>query len=380
VELILTEDQELLAKTAADFVSEHSPVSRVRKLRDTKDPVGFSRELWKQMAELGWLGIPFPESVGGAGMGFAELAVVLEALGRTLAPEPFLSTVLLGGQVLELGGSEAQQKEWLSPLVNGDCILTAAYQEPRSRYELHRVATRAERSGDGWRLSGEKVQVLDGHVADGLVVVARTSGGEREAQGITLFLVRKGTPGLEITRQWRVDSRNAALVKLSRVAVGPSDVIGKVDEGGELFEKVVDRAIVGLSSEMLGSMEEAAASTFKYLKTRVQFGVPIGSFQALKHRAARMYIELELSRSAVMAAARAVDEDHPELPKLASLVKARCSDAGILIANEAVQMHGGVGMTDEYDVGFYLKRARVAEIMFGDASHHRERWARLSGY
>lgn len=380
MELILTEDQELLAKTAADFVSEHSPVSRVRKLRDTKDPVGFSRELWKQMAELGWLGIPFPESVGGAGMGFAELAVVLEALGRTLAPEPFLSTVLLGGQVLELGGSEAQQKEWLSPLVNGDCILTAAYQEPRSRYELHRVATRAERSGDGWRLSGEKVQVLDGHVADGLVVVARTSGGEREAQGITLFLVRKGTPGLEITRQWRVDSRNAALVKLSRVAVGPSDVIGKVDEGGELFEKVVDRAIVGLSSEMLGSMEEAAASTFKYLKTRVQFGVPIGSFQALKHRAARMYIELELSRSAVMAAARAVDEDHPELPKLASLVKARCSDAGILIANEAVQMHGGVGMTDEYDVGFYLKRARVAEIMFGDASHHRERWARLSGY
>jgi len=159
-----------------------------------------------------------------------------------------------------------------------------------------------------------------------------------------------------------------------------ADVIGKVDEGGELFEKVVDRAIVGLSSEMLGSMEEAAASTFKYLKTRVQFGVPIGSFQALKHRAARMYIELELSRSAVMAAARAVDEDHPELPKLASLVKARCSDAGILIANEAVQMHGGVGMTDEYDVGFYLKRARVAEIMFGDASHHRERWARLSGY
>jgi alkylation response protein AidB-like acyl-CoA dehydrogenase len=380
VELILTEDQELLAKTAVDFVAEHSPVSRVRKLRDTKDPVGFSRELWKQMAELGWLGIPFPESVGGAGMGFAELVVVLEALGRTLAPEPFLSTVLLGGQALRLGGSEAQQKEWLSPLVNGDCILTVAYQEPRSRYDLNRVATRAEKSGGGWHLSGEKIQVLDGHVADGLVVVARTSGGEGDPRGITLFLVRKGTPGLEITRQWRVDSRNAALVKLSRVAVGPSDVIGAVDEGAELFEKVVDRATVGLCSEMLGSMEEAAATTFKYLKTRVQFGAPIGSFQALKHRAARMYIELELSRSTVMAAARAVDEDHPELPKLASLVKARCSDAGILIANEAVQMHGGVGMTDEYDVGFYLKRARVAEITFGDASHHRERWARLSGY
>jgi alkylation response protein AidB-like acyl-CoA dehydrogenase len=217
-------------------------------------------------------------------------------------------------------------------------------------------------------------------VADGLVVVARTSGAENDRRGITLFLVRKGAPGLEITRQWRVDSRNAALVKLAGVAVGPSEVIGAVDEGGELFEKVVDRAMVGLCSEMLGSMEEAAASTFKYLKTRVQFGVPIGSFQALKHRAARMYIELELSRSTLMAAARAVDEDHPELAKLASLAKARCSDAGILIANEAVQMHGGVGMTDEYDVGFYLKRARVAEITFGDATHHRERWARLSGY
>ncbi|HBZ70236.1 MAG TPA: acyl-CoA dehydrogenase [Deltaproteobacteria bacterium] len=380
MELILTEDQELLAKTAADFVSEHSPVSRVRKLRDAKDPVGFSKELWKQMAELGWLGIPFPEVVGGAGLGFAELAVVLEALGRTLAPEPFLSTVLLGGQVLLLGGTEVQQKEWLPPVVNGDCILTAAYQEPQTRYDLRRVATRADRKADGWRLSGEKIQVLDGHVADALVVVARTSGGEHDAKGLTLFLVRKGAPGLEITRQSRVDSRNAALVKLSGVAVGPSEVIGAVDEGGDLFENVVDRATVGLCAEMLGSMEEAAASTFKYLKTRVQFGVPIGSFQALKHRAARMYIELELSRSTVMAAARAVDEDHPELPKLASLVKARCSDAGILIANEAIQMHGGVGMTDEYDVGFYLKRARVAEITFGDASHHRDRWARLSGY
>ena len=380
MELVLTEDQELLAKTAADFVSEHSPVSRVRKLRDTKDPVGFSKELWKQMAELGWLGIPFPEAVGGAGLGFAELAVVLEALGRTLAPEPFLSTLLLGGQALLLGGTEVQQKEWLLPVVNGDCILTVAYQEPQSRYDLRREATRADKKGDTWRLSGEKIQVLDGHVADALVVVARTSGGERDAKGLTLFLVRRGAPGLEITRQSRVDSRNAALVKLSGVAVGPSDVMGAVDEGGDLFEKVVDRATVGLCAEMLGSMEEAAAATFKYLKTRVQFGVPIGSFQALKHRAARMYIELELSRSTVMAAARAVDEDHPELSKLASLVKARCSDAGILIANEAIQMHGGVGMTDEYDVGFYLKRARVAEITFGDATHHRDRRARLSGY
>ncbi len=380
MELVLSEDQELLAKTANDFVAEHSPVSRMRKLRDSKDPVGFSRELWKQMAELGWVGIPFPESVGGAGLGLAELALVLEALGRKLAPEPFLSTVLLGGQAVLLGGSDAQRKEWLAPLVHGDRVLTLAFQEAKSRYDLRRVATRAEKAGDGWRLTGEKIQVLDGHVADALVVAARTSGGETDAKGITLFLVPKGARGLDVTRQWRVDSRNAALVKLSGVTVGRADVVGPLDEGGDLLERVVDRGIVGLSAEMLGSMHQAADDTFQHLKTRVQFGVPIGSFQALKHRAARMYIELELSRSTVMAAARAVDENAPDLPKLASLVKARCSEAGILVANEAIQMFGGVGMTDEYDIGFYLKRARVAEITFGDAAFHRDRWARLSGY
>jgi acyl-CoA dehydrogenase len=380
VELLLSEDQELLAKTANDFVAEHSPVSRMRKLRDTKDPVGFSRALWKQMAELGWVGIPFPESVGGAGLGFAELAPVLEALGRKLAPEPFLSTVLLGGQAVLLGGNESQQKEWLAPLVNGDCILTLAHQEAKSRYDLARVTTRAEKAGDGWRLTGEKVQVLDGHVADAFVVAARTSGGTTDAKGVTLFLVRGGAKGLDVTRQSRVDARNAAILKLSGVTVGAGDALGSVDEGFALLERVVDRAMVGLCAEMLGSMQQAADDTFQHLKTRVQFGVPIGSFQALKHRAARMYIELELSRSTVMAAARAVDENAADLPKLASLVKARCSEAGIQIANEAIQMFGGVGMTDEYDIGFYLKRARVAEITFGDAAFHRDRWARLSGY
>jgi acyl-CoA dehydrogenase len=380
VELVLSEDQELLAKTANDFVAEHSPVSRMRKLRDSRDPVGFSRELWKQMAELGWVGIPFPESVGGAGLGFAELTLVLEALGRKLAPEPFLSTVLLGGQAVLLGGSDAQQEEWLAPLVHGDRVLTLAYQEAKSRYDLRRVSTRAEKTGEGWRLTGEKIQVLDGHVADAFVVAARTSGGETDAKGITLFLVPKGARGLDVTRQWRVDSRNAALVKLSGVTVGRADLVGALDEGGDLLERVVDRGIVGLSAEMLGAMHQAADDTFQHLKTRVQFGVPIGSFQALKHRAARMYIELELSRSTVMAAARGIDENASDLPKLASLVKARCSEAGILVANEAIQMFGGVGMTDEYDIGFYLKRARVAEITFGDAAFHRDRWARLSGY
>jgi len=380
VELVLTEDQELLAKTAADFVTEHSPVARMRKLRDTKDAVGFSRPLWKQMAELGWVGIPFPEEHGGAGLGFAELVVVLEALGRTLAPEPFLSTVLLGGQALLLGGSAEQKKAWLPKLVAGDAIVTLAHQEAKSRYDLRQIEARAEKAGAGWRIAGEKIQVLDGHVADAIVVAARTSGSAGDARGITLFLVKAGAPGLGVTRQWRVDSRSAALVTLSGVEAVAADVVGEVDAGGELLERVVDRATIGLCAEMLGGMLQAAEDTFRYLKERVQFGVPIGSFQALKHRAARMYIELELARSAVMAVARAADEGSDELPKLVSLAKARCSDAYVLITNEAVQMFGGVGMTDEYDVGFYMKRARAAEMTFGDAAFHRDRWARLSGY
>jgi acyl-CoA dehydrogenase len=380
VQLVLNEDQELLAKTAADFVAERSPVSRFRELRDADDPIGFSRELWKEMAELGWVGIPFPESLGGAEMGLAELAVVLEALGRALAPEPFLGSVLLGGQALLLGGSEAQQQRWLTALAAGDAFLALAQQERRSRYDLHRVATRADRDGAGWRLSGEKIQVIDGAAADALVVVARSAGGESDREGLTLFLVERDAAGLSVERQHRVDSRNAALVRLDGVAVADDAIVGPEGQGGPLLEAVVDRATVGLCAEMLGAMSEAFDRTLDYLKTRKQFGVPIGSFQALKHRAADVFIEVELARSCVMAAARAVDAGAEDAAKLVSLAKARCSDAFVLVANEAIQMHGGIGMTDEHDIGFYLKRARVAASTFGDADFHRARWAQLGGY
>jgi len=380
MQLILTEDQELIAKTAADFVAEHSPVSRFRALRDAADEVGFSRALWKEMAELGWVGVPFPEDCGGAGLGLAELVVIQEALGRTLAPEPFLSTVLLAGQALARGGSEAQRAQWLPKLVAGDAILALAYQEPGSRYDLHCVETRAEASDSGYRLTGEKIQVLDGHVADALIVVARSAGGQREASGLTLFLVPADAPGLETVPQTRIDHRNAALVRLDGVRVGADAVVGTVGEGASLLEDAVDRATVGLCAEMLGSMNEAFALTLEHMKTREQFDAPIGSFQALKHRAADVFIATELSRSCVMAAARALDSGDSDAPALVSLAKARCTDAYLLAANEGVQIFGGVGMTDEYDIGLYLKRARVAETTFGDAAYHRDRWARLRSY
>jgi alkylation response protein AidB-like acyl-CoA dehydrogenase len=379
MQLVLTEDQDLLAKTAADWVAEHSPVARVRQLRDAKDADGFSRALWKQMAELGWVGIPFPESYGGADMGLAELAVVLEALGRRLAPEPFLSSVLLGGQALRLAGSESQKKAWLEGVVAGERFLALAQQEKGSRFDLHRVATRAEKSGAGYRIRGQKIAVLDGGVADAFVVVARSAGDEDDRSGISLFLVPADTRGVRVERQWRVDSRNAALVDFD-CEVGADARLGAEGEGLAVLEDVVDRATVGLCAEMLGSMTEAFERTLDYLKNRLQFGVPIGSFQALKHRAAQIFIEIELCRSAVMAAARAVDAGASDAAKLVSLAKARCSDAAILCANEAVQMHGGIGMTDEHEIGFFLKRARVAELTLGDAAWHRARWARLSGY
>lgn len=380
MQLVLTEDQELIAKTAADFVAERSPVSRMRALRDQADAVGFSRELWKEMAELGWVGIPFAESVGGAGMGLAELVVVVEALGCTLAPEPFVSCVGLSGTAIAELGDEQQQEEWLTPLVQGERIVAFAHTEPGSRYDVHHVATRAEADGEGFRLRGRKVHVLDGAAADAFVVVARTSGAETDGVGIGLFLVPADAEGLCVERQSRLDSRNAAIVELDGVRVPGSAVLGRAGQAGEALERIIDRATVVLCGEMLGGMSQAFEMTVDYLKEREQFGVPIGSFQGLKHRAARIFMEIELSRSCVMAASRALDEGDAEAAKLVSLAKARCSDAYVLATNEAVQMFGGVGMTDEYDIGLYMKRARAAELTFGDAAWHRDRWARLSSY
>jgi alkylation response protein AidB-like acyl-CoA dehydrogenase len=374
VALVLTEDQELIAKTARDFVDEESPVSRMRALRDSRDPDGFSRALWKQMAELGWLGIPFPESVGGAGMGHADLALVLEALGRNLAPEPVVANVLMGGQALLLAGSEAQQQQWLTPLVEGEKFVSLAYAEPHSRYAPNKIEAKAEKSGDGYTLVGEKVHVLAGNVADAFVVSALTPGG------VSLFLVPADAPGLSRERLVRMDSVPAANLKLEGVSVSGDALLGAEGQGGPVVEQVIDRATVGLCAEMLGGMSRAFEMTVDYLKEREQFGVRIGSFQALKHRAAKVFMEIELSRSAVMAASRALDEDAPDAAKLVSLAKARCSDAYVLAGNEGVQMFGGVGMTDEYDIGLYLKRARASELSFGDSAWHRDRWAQLSGY
>ena len=380
MDLVLNEDQELIAKTALDYVEEHSPISRFRALRDSNEQLGYSRELFREMAELGWSGIPFEEKLGGAGMGLAELVLVSEALGRNLAPEPFIGNVSMAGSALALSGESELVSAWLPAIIDGSKVVALAHQEARSRYDVFAIDTRAEVSGDEFRLTGEKIQVLDAVGADALIIPARVSGKSGDRDGITLFLVEGGAAGLSVERQVRVDYRNAGLLKLDGVTVGAASIVGQPGEGGALLEGAIDRATVVLCGEMLGGMSKAFDLTLDYLKTRDQFGVKIGTFQALKHRAAEVYMAIELCRSTVMAAARALDTGDKDAAKLVSLAKAKCSDAYVLATNEGVQIFAGVGMTDEYDIGFYMKRARAAELTFGDAPYHRARWAELGNY
>ena len=378
--LVLTEDQTLLLGTANELVAATPPVARLRKLRDARDARGYELDRFTRMAELGWTAIPFTEQDGGLGMGFAEVVLVTEAMGKGLAPEPYIPSIVLAGRAVALGGSAAHKASWLAPAIAGQKILALAHTRRGGRFDLAHAPVRATQAGGGFRLSGQATQVWGGYLADAYVVAARTAGQDGDRDGITLFLVPAGAHGLTSERQHRVDSQNVALLSFADVEVGGADVLGQVGQGHALLGRVVDEATVALTGEMLGGMTEALERTLAYLRERRQFGVPIGSFQALKHRAARLYIELELSRSAVMAAARALDAQSPDAAQLVSLAKARLSDAYCLVANEAVQMHGGIGMTDEHDIGFFLKRARAAEMTFGDAAYHRDRFAALGGY
>ncbi|MDE0885408.1 MAG: acyl-CoA dehydrogenase family protein [Myxococcota bacterium] len=377
--LILTEDQVILREMAKSFFEEKSPVERMRKLRDSRDETGFSRALWKEMGELGWLGILFPEAVGGAEMGYGELGVVLSEAGRLLAPEPFISTVLLGGNAILLGGTEPLQKELLPDLCTGDRLVSLAFQE-QGRFAPYSVQTSAIREGDSYRIRGNKIFVLDGHVSNQIVTLARTAGSTDQREGLSLFVVDADSPGITIERAEMLDGRNAASISFEDVAVDASRVLGEPDHAADILDAVLDRATVGLSAEMLGSFEEAFERTLEYLNTREQFGVKIGTFQGLRHRAADMFGELEFARSIVRDAQNAIDEGRDDIAECASGAKARCSDVAQLIGGEAIQMHGGIGMTDEEEIGLFFKRLKAAEITLGDAIYHRDRFASLRGY
>ncbi len=373
--LLLNEEQKMLSKTAHDFIRTRAPAARIRTFRDSNDDVGFSRELWNEMAELGWLGLQIPERYQGMGLGFFDLSIVLEQSGRELMPEPFVSTLLLGTQALLVGGSEEQKQALLPGVAAGETLIAVGYEEAGSQGGALEPAMVAKESLDGFELSGEKLHVLDGHVADRIIVSAATSSNR-----CTLFLVDPAQPSVTVTRQSRIDGMSSAIVRLERVPVKHDARVGEPDAGASVLEAVFDRASVGHAAQMLGASEQAFADTIEYMKEREQFGVPIGSFQALQHRAVSVYTNIALTRSVVLAAARAIDESPDDVPRLASLAQAMASDTFMHAAKEAIQMHGGIGVTDAHDIGFYMKRAQAAYTMFGMPSQHRRRWADLHGY
>ncbi|MEZ5567761.1 MAG: acyl-CoA dehydrogenase family protein [Halioglobus sp.] len=377
--LVLNEEQRLLKESAQGFLSTEAPVGALRELRDSRDTLGYSPDLWQKMSEMGWASIILPEEYGGLDFGFTGLGVVLEETGRTLAASPLFSTAVLGASALLLGGSAEQKEALLPAIAEGSLTLALALEESHHHRPNH-VATQALRQSDDFLLNGCKTFVLDGHSAQKLLVVARTSGETGDPDGITLLLVDSDAPGVTVQRTLMADSRNAANVSFSDVQVSAQAVIGDEGKGWEVLEPVLDRGRIAIAAEMMGYALECFERTVGYLKEREQFGALIGSFQALQHRAAHMQAEIELCRSVLLQALSSVDETPEQLPQLASLAKAQLNELVKLVTNEAVQMHGGIGVTDDLEIGFFLKRARVAMQILGDTGFHKNRYATLNGY
>ena len=374
---VLSEEQQMLRDSAKAFAAEKLPVSQLRALRKEGKP--YDTGAWKEMAELGFAGVIIPESFGGSGFGHVGLGQVLEAQGRTLAATPLLSTAMIGASALLLGGTSMQKEAWLAKIASGEATVALAADEG-PHHDPANVRLSATKTGAGYALSGDKRYVVDGAEASLLVVTARTSGAANDASGITLFLVAGDARGVTRTALKTLDAHAAANISFANVEVGADAVLGAVDAGHGLLEQILDRARIGAAAEMLGAADAAFEMTADYLKVRKQFGQLIGSFQSLQHRAAIMFTELELTRSCVAAALDALDRNANNISELASLAKARAGETLHLVSNEAVQMHGGIGMTDAHDSGLYMKRARVLEALYGGESFHRDRYARLGGY
>ncbi|MGC1301290.1 MAG: acyl-CoA dehydrogenase family protein [Caulobacteraceae bacterium] len=376
--LFLSDEQAMLLDTARPFMAEQAPVAHMRALRDAKDPTGFSPKLWKQFAEMGFTGVLVDEAHGGMGLGHVEAGIVLEEIGRNLTSSPFLSTSI--GAVTALAGAQSDQRErWLPGITAGDIVAALAIDEA-TRHNPARTAMTAERSGNGFRLTGEKRFVSHGHVADLTIVVARTGGAPGETSGLTLFAVEKDATGLDAQPERLADASLASRLRFEGVAVDADAVIGEVDEGWALLSKVLGAVRTGAAAELVGVGCGAMDMTVGYLKARKQFGHPIGSFQALQHRAAHLYAEMEVARAATLKAQQLLDAGASEAERATRVAKAMAGLASTLAVQEGVQMHGGIGMTDEYDIGFYMKRGRVLAESFGDADHHADQLARIAGY
>ena len=371
--LILTEEQQMLRDSARDFLSGRAPISHLRSLRDEENPDRMSRELWAEMVELGWPAILVPEEFGGLDYGYAGLGIVLEECGRTLTPSPLLSTSLTGVSAIIAAGSDEQRAEFLPRLASGEILLALACDES-SRHDPTVVTTMATPVDNGYRLDGQKVGVCDGHVAACLIVSAATENGT------SLFLVPADADGVSVERVAMLDIAATANIKLTGVEVSSDQLLGDEGSGAAVLEQILDAARVGVSAELLGLAQEAFGRTVEYIKERKQFGVTVGIFQGLQHRAAKLYAEIELCKSLVIKALQTLDEQPGGDAELISATKAKLCETAHTAANEAIQMHGGIGMTDEFDIGFFLKRCQILESLYGDRYYHTERFAKLRNY
>ncbi|MFZ4121532.1 MAG: acyl-CoA dehydrogenase family protein [Caulobacterales bacterium] len=369
----LTEEHTLLQEAARGFVQDRMPTAHLRALRTRGETAGFDRALWQETAAMGWAGVLIPETFGGAGLGYLGLGLILEEMGKTLAPSPLLGTALIGPSAVLRGGSNAQQENWLPKLAAGE-VTAALAIDAGAHHDAKALAFTATAAGDQFRLNGHAPFSQEAQAADLLLVAANTPNGKRE-----LFLIPATAPGVVRAHRSTVDALGAAAITLQDVTVGQDAHLA--EGSADLLDGVLDCARIGVAAYLLGLSTAAFEMSAEYLKTRVQFGQAIGTFQGLQHRAAKMFVDLELTRSCVMAALAALDaNDKPEkIAELASLAKARASDTAHVVTNETVQMHGGIGMTDAHDAGLYLKRARVLEALYGSASFHRDRYATLAG-
>jgi alkylation response protein AidB-like acyl-CoA dehydrogenase len=377
--LVLNEEQVMLQESARTFLQSRAPVSQLRKLRDEDSQSGFSTEIWEEMVSMGWAAIVVPEQYGGLGFGNGGLGIVLEEAGRTLTSSPLMASSLMGVAALLKAGSEEQKTQVLEAICSGETIITLAMDE-NAQHSPETVNTKAERTQDGYVLNGKKRYVLEGMSADRLIVSARTSGAESDPAGITLFLLPTDLAGVEISRCQALDTHVLADISLSNVQLGQDAVLGRENEGYATLEYALDAGRIGQSAELLGVAIETFSRSLAYLKERKQFGVLIGSFQALQHRAALLFGEIELCKSLVLSALQKLDSNESGLGECASMTKSKLAETAMKVAEEAIQIHGGIGMTDEFDLGFFYKRARILEQLFGDRQYHLDRFARLRGY
>eukprot|EP00435_Cladocopium_sp_Y103_P077643 s1_g1382.t1 len=375
----LTEEQTLLKDQATSWVSAEAPVSKFRAMRNEGNELGFAQPTWAAMVEMGWTGILVPEEYGGSDLGYLTFGVVLEELGKQLAASPLFASAYVGATALLLAGTDAQKSSHLPGIVDGSKIVTLAIDEG-PRHAPARTALEAKAQGDKYVLFGSKTLVLEGMSATDFIVVARSSGSVGDAQGLSLFIVSADASGLSRSAMKTMDSRGYAELTFDGVEVSASDLMGPEGQAGEVLEEILDRARAGVGAEMLGVGSQAFEMTLEYLKTRKQFGAVIGSFQALGHRAAELFAAKELARSCGEAALQEIDAQSNSVAKACSLSKAKVGDFLHTMSNQLIQIHGGIGMTDEFDAGLYLKRARVLETLYGNQSYHRDRYARLLGF